>query len=342
MMRRLRQVNAVPLVRRAELVQKCGMPERVPILVDATQFPEAVTRDLLESFKARRLNHKFLYSSYRQAAKWLKLHEAYSPARRDAECERIYDSAFADLSKGVSGDVHVIGLGCGGGQKDARLLQLLLGNGSQPSYTPVDVSMPLVVTAYERARSLKNVQLRTGIVCDLGTASDLNSMVPEGRRLFAFFGMLPNFEPRAILPRITRLLRGGDWLLFSANLAPENDYRAGVEKVFPQYANSLTDDWLLAFLKDFGVDESDGKIEWQIEGTDLLRICAEFRFQKNASVECEGKTFKFLPTEKIRLFFSYRYAAETLHPIFHEHGLRIEGQWITPSQEEGVFVARRY
>jgi len=341
-MRTLRQVNAVPLVRRGELVQKCGMSERVPILVDASQFPEAVTRDLLESFKARRLNHKFLYSSYRQAAKWLKLHEAYSPARRDAECERIYDSAFAELGKGVSGDVHVVGLGCGGGQKDVRLLELLLGNGRKPNYTPVDVSMPLVVTAYERARSLNNVQLRPGILCDLVTASDLNSMFPGGPRLFAFFGMLPNFEPQAILPQITRLLRGGDWLLFSANLAPGNDYRAGIEKVFPQYANPLTDDWLLAFLKDFGVDESDGKIEWQIEGTDLLRICAEFRFQKNALVECEGETFEFLPTEKIRLFFSYRYTAEILRANVREHGLRIEAQWITSSQEEGVFVARRY
>lgn len=346
---RLRQVNAVSLVTSGELSQKKSVREPVPILVDASQFPEAVARNLFESFKTRRLNHKFLYSSYRQAAKWLKLHEAHSPARNDPDCQRVYDEAFRGACEMMKHQrVTVIGLGCGGGQKDARFLELLARDGRKVRYVPADVSMPLVLTAAERARAIKRVVVASGLVCDLGTAADLaktfKRIVPATTaRLFTFFGMMPNFEPDAILPRIAKLVRRGDLLLLSANLAPGEHYRKGVEKVLLQYANDLTNDWLLAFLEHFGVQPSDGKMEWRLEETSerLLRICGEYRFRKKVAIDCEGQTFQFSPQESVRLFFSYRYTPERLQAVLKPHGLTMEKQWITSSEEEGVFVCRR-
>jgi L-histidine N-alpha-methyltransferase len=344
---RLQQVNAVSLVTKGQFRHKNTVPDVVPVLVDASQFPEAVARDLIESFKTRRLNHKFLYSSYRQAAKWLKLHEAYSPARNDPDCERVYDEAFRGACEVVDRKhVTVIGLGCGGGQKDARLLQIL--KQTKVLYVPVDVSMPLVISAAERARAIKGAAVTSGVVCDLGTAADLaktlQKIVPAtSTRLFTFFGMMPNFEPDTILPPIARLIHRGDLFLLSANLAPGKDYRKGVEKVLPQYANHLTNDWLLAFLEDFGIQPTDGKIEWSIQSMleRLLRISAECRFHNKVTLDCEGQTFQFLPGEKMRLFFSYRYTPERLQTVLKRHGLAIKRQWITSSGEEGVFLCRR-
>jgi hypothetical protein len=50
------------------------------------EFPDQVRRDLLESLRARAINHKFHYDSARQTVKWLALHEAYSPTRTDDDC----------------------------------------------------------------------------------------------------------------------------------------------------------------------------------------------------------------------------------------------------------------
>ena len=47
--------------------------------------------------------------------------------------------------------VHVIGLGCGGGQKDTRLLKLLKKAGREIFYTPCDVSTAMVLTARQTA-----------------------------------------------------------------------------------------------------------------------------------------------------------------------------------------------
>ena len=101
-------------------------------------------------------------------------------------------------------------------------------------------------------------------VCDLATADDL-SAIPDSRithhasRITTFFGMIPNFEPQIILPRLASLVRPKDFLLFSANLAPGNNYAAGVKKVLPQYDNPLTRDWLMTFLLDLGVERNDGQ-----------------------------------------------------------------------------------
>ena len=59
------------------------------VAIHPSQFPAQVRRDLLESLRTRRVNHKFHYDSIKQTQKWLALHEAYSPARTDAIAQRL-------------------------------------------------------------------------------------------------------------------------------------------------------------------------------------------------------------------------------------------------------------
>jgi len=101
---------------------------------------------LLESLRTRRVNHKFHYDSVKQTQQWLALHQAYSPSRTDPDCAAAYDRSFtAVASKMGSRRVHLIGLGCGGGQKDTRLLKLLRDSGRTVFYTPSDVSTAMVL-----------------------------------------------------------------------------------------------------------------------------------------------------------------------------------------------------
>src|SRR5271167_1561788 len=102
------------------------MSTTASITIHESQFPENVRRDLLASLRTRRVNHKFHYDSVKQTQKWLALHQIYSPTRNDADCLAVYEKSFTTAAAKIKlKGVHVIGLGCGGGQKDTRLLKLL-------------------------------------------------------------------------------------------------------------------------------------------------------------------------------------------------------------------------
>ena len=234
---------------------------------------------MLESLRTRRVNHKFHYDSVKQTQKWLALHQAYSPARNDADCRAVYEKGFKAAAARIAAKrVQVIGLGCGGGQKDTRLLKLLKAHGKEVFYTPCDVSTAMVLTARQTALAVLPEKNCFPFVCDLATADDLRKALvtrhpriaawpPRGftPSLVTFFGMIPNFEPKQILPKLASLVRPKDFLLFSANLAPGNNYAAGVKRILPQYDNPLTRDWLMTFLLDLGVERSDGKLRFKIE-----------------------------------------------------------------------------
>ena len=372
----------------------------VNVVIHASQFPVNVRRDLLESLRTRRVNHKFHYDSVKQTQKWLALHQAYSPTRNDANCRAVYAQAFkAAAEKVKSPRVHVIGLGCGGGQKDTRLLKLLTTRGREVFYTPCDVSSAMVLVARQTALAVVPEKNCFPLVCDLGWSAghppgekrdalltrrggarrsslmdDLPAILASrftfhASRITTFFGMIPNFEPQIILPKLAALVHPKDFLLFSANLAPGNNYAAGMKKVLPQYDNPLTRDWLMTFLLDLGVGRGDGYLRFKIETcsgrreeapisrsifakkkpglltsspamdeVELKRIVAGFYFKRSRRIEVDGERFDFRAGETIRLFFSYRYTPERVCAVLGRYGLKVGDQWIARSGEEGVFL----
>jgi L-histidine Nalpha-methyltransferase len=315
------------------------------VTIHSSQFPDHVRRDLLASLRARRVNHKFHYDSLKQTQKWLALHEVHSPARTDKDCLDTYDLAFGETAKTIKPEkIHVLGLGCGGGQKDTRLLELLKQAGKELSYTPSDVSVAMTLVAREAALKVLPEKSCFPFVCDLATADDLPAILATRHpSLITFFGMIPNFEPNKILPKLAGFVRKKDYLLFSANLAPGTDYQAGVRKILPQYDNALTHDWLLTFLLDLGLERGDGQLSFAIEDgvMKLKRVIARFRFSRACEIRVHAEKFKFRRGESIQVFFSYRYTPAFLGKSLARHGLKIQTQWLAPSGEEGVFLCRR-
>jgi L-histidine Nalpha-methyltransferase len=327
------------------------MSSVVHVAIHASQFPEQVRHDLLDSLRTRRVNHKFLYDSVKQTQQWLALHQAYSPSRTDADCAVTYDRSFAAAAARIeAGRVHLIGLGCGGGQKDTRLLKLLRAAGKEVFYTPADVSTAMVLQARQTALTAVPEGNCFPLVCDLGTADDLPQVldalpVSGAAQLITFFGMMPNFEPQVILPKLAGLVRPGDHLLLSANLAPGPDYAAGVQRILPLYDNALTRDWLMTFLLDLGVDASDGELRFAVEddqvGSGLKRIVAYFGFARPREIQVDAQRFPFSPDDQIRLFFSWRHTPALVRSSLGQHKLQVLDEWITRSGEEGVFLASR-
>ena len=327
------------------------MQSMVQVTVHTTQFPENVQRALLSSLRTRRVNHKFLYDGIKHAQKWLALHDAYSPARVDPDCVATYGKAFAAAAgKTAARRVHVIGLGCGGGHKDAQLLKRLKRAGKKLSYTPCDVSLAMVLAACRTVSTVVRAEECFPIVCDLAETDNwagiFGRQTPPGvSRLITFFGMLPNFEPQAVLPRLSALLRPHDRLLLGANLAPGQDYDAGVQRILPQYDNALARDWLMTFLLDLGVERTDGEVRFAIEdrpdAPGLKRVRAAFHFNRRRTIQLAKETFEFQPGDFIRLFFSYRHTPDRVRELLGQQGVSVIDQWITRSEEEGVFLCRR-
>ncbi len=320
----------------------------IDVRVHASQFPANVRETLLEGLRSRRIAAKFLYQSYQQAELWTALHRACSPAWLDPDCAAIYDRGFAAAADLVlERPVHLIALGCGGGEKEARLLRLLAAAGKEISYDPCDVSLPLVLTATQTAKNVcPNLSCQPSVV-DLALAGDLPQMFDStdksrAMRIVTCFGLLPNFEPENILPKLATLLRAGDLLLLSANLAPGPDYLAGVQRVLPGYDNTETRAWLLAFLFDLGAKPEDGRLDFSIEqASDLYRIGADFHFLRQCVLSLHGEQFVFQPKDAIRLFFSYRHTHDRVRRQLRAHGLEVAGEWVTVSEEEGVFLCRK-
>ena len=323
----------------------------VQVSIHPSQFPDAVHAELRASLAGRRMNHKFHYDTPGRARRWLAVHEAHSPARTDPGCLAMYERAFSAATSVLGpGEVRLIGLGCGGGQKDAQLLRELVRQSRRCSYVPLDVSPTLVLVAREAARRVIPEDAIHPCVADLAVADPLlgaldtlgGSDVP---RIFSFFGMIPNFEPGMILPRLAALLRTDDWLLFSANLAPGADYAAGVTQILPQYDNPETRRWLWTVLEDHGAGSEEQRLQFAVEPDplepDLLRLAAHWDVTRDATLALEQEHFPIEAGERFRLFFSYRHTPITVVRLLGKHGLTVVDGWSTSSGEEGVFLCRR-
>jgi len=249
--------------------------------------------------------------------------------------------------------VDVIGLGCGGGQKEAGLLRALLTADPRLPlrYVPADTGVGLALVSRDAALAAGVVsEACAPLVLDLATAEDWDAAVAEvlpgrRRRLVTFFGMLPNFLPGEVLSRLGGLLAPGDRLLVSANLAPGEVYEAGVARILPLYDNEPTREWLLGVLLDIGVERDDGVMEVRVascpEGSGLLRVEAMFRFARERQLTVEGEPIRFDAGECFRLFYSYRHTVDRVVAQLASHGIAVDGSWTDPAGDEGVFLARR-
>lgn len=296
------------------------------------------------------MNHQFHYQSYTQAERWLALHQLYSPSRQDSNCERIYQDAFASCAQHVSDSAQVIGLGCGGGRKDALLLSSLNQSYAKLRYVAADVSPSLVMQALshvnETLKESKTVSSR-GLVADFMTAEDLNeywllNATEKETHIFSFLGMLPNFNLSSSLNRLSQWLRKGDWLIISANLAPGIDYQAGCETIFPLYDNFETKQWLLTVMQELGFQLNVTDLSITIQGHEgIKRIEAWITFPQATSITYQNENFTFAQNEKFLLFYSNRFQPDKLEIQLQQMNLSLVSSHLTQSQEEGVWALRK-
>jgi hypothetical protein len=323
----------------------------VNVAIHPSVFPDRLRAAVVASLRTRCINPRLHYEGARQMLRWQALHAQCSPAVREQVFQEVYQPCFDHLARELAGRrLEVIGLGCGSGWKEARLLQSLHAGHARLAYWPVDASLALLIEAHRAAWAAAPACAGHPVAADLAEVDDLKDLIgprsPEVQgRILTCFGVLPSLAPEVIVPRLARWVSSGDWLVASANLAPGDDYLGGTRAVLPQYDNAPTRAWLLGSLAELGFEPHDGSLSYSVETAaeafGLLRIVADFELHRPRGIELEHETFEFEAGARMRSFFSYRFTPDRVRALLGVFGLETIAAWRSGNGEEGVFLARR-
>lgn len=326
------------------MLRAMSRPPFIDVVVHESVHPEALAAELRDGLASGEVATRQHYLSARQARLWREIATAFSPARDEADGARAYDAVNGLVADRVAGEgAHVVGLGCGDGAKERRLLDALAGTGPLTA-TPVDVSLPLVQVAADRLAGAAGTALGRPVVCDLGlAAADLPAMVGQapGPRVVTLYGILPGMEAFAAMAAALSLLRPGDLLAVSANLLPEGD--GSLEAITAQYDNQQTRSWLGALIEDAGLrpEQADVRVgELSDPGTGAVAaVGAWLEPREEIEVALEAGEVRLEPDSPVRLLRSARHTPEGLEAIVLAAGLELLATEVSPTGEEGVALA---
>ena len=326
------------------ILRPLARPPYIDVVVHESVHPDALAAELREGLAGGEVATRQHYLSARQARLWRDIAAAFSPARDDADGARAYEAVNAVVAgRAGAGGAHVIGLGCGDGAKERRLLDALSGTGPLTA-TAVDVSLPLVQVAVDRLAGAAGTALGRPVVCDLGlAAADLPAMVGEapGARVVTLYGILPGMEAFAAMGSALSLLRPGDLLAVSANLLPPGEDE--LDEVVAQYDNEPTRRWLGALLEDAGIEPGAAKVRigpLSDPGTGACAAVGAWLEPAEAiDLELDGGEVRLEPGSPVRLLRSARHTPAGLEAIVEAAGLDLLALEVSPSGEEGVALA---
>ena len=332
-------------------------PPTIQLAFHPSAHPARGDAALRAALMARRLPGWLLYATPAQARRWLDYHAGYSPFRAEAEAGRAYDALHARvpalLPRGQA--AAVVGLGCGGGRKDTRLLRLLAGEGPAiPAYLPLDASPTLALEATLHAGAeLPGIQCAP-MVADLeapalweGLAEAWPGWPPDGAPVVVTcYGLLPNLPQREMLRGLHRCLRPGDVLLLQANLSPVGHAADGA-RILAQYDNPLAMAWYGGALAGLGLaagdfdlrattapnDDTAGELAW--------RITVDAVFSRETTLRLPVGEFSFGRGEPLEVFHSQRYTREGLEALLQDCGWQPLHMATDPTGEEGLAICRR-
>ncbi|MEM1022629.1 MAG: methyltransferase domain-containing protein [Myxococcota bacterium] len=231
------------------------------VWLHAGQRPAAVDARLGAALAEGRLPPRLLYDSHAQAGRWLRYHDAWSPARLDPEVEALYPTVGGRKLNGRP----LVSLGCGSGHKDRAISKA----GGARSYFAVDTSVALAAGS-AAAASEAGLDARA-VVMDL-EAPGAREAFGKAPVVFVALGLVPNFELSALASALKTLLRPGDGLMVSANLGAAED-----PEILAQYDNPEARSWMMGGLIELGLEPAALSVEVRGRGLDSVLSRVECR-----------------------------------------------------------------
>ena len=322
-------------------------------MVDIAIHPSIANLDLekvlVDSLKANRLDPKLLYVTSRQAALWREVSKKHSPVNGNPEFARIYHEACEKTVEHVPpGKVHIVGLGPGRGVKEAQLAAGLRVAGRKVNFTAIDVSRDLTEESAGWVATMGGVESRRHLVCDLAELDYIQQWLDAGerdsRRVYTFFGMVPNLEPAFVAKLLNKLLRPGDLLLASVHLAPVDehvDVATAMKLILPQYDNPETLAWLREAMEHWKLKQMMGT-PW-ITRSEQMKIPCILGLASWKSLQAFSPSASAAGTPSevaFQLFHSLRYTPKLFTHLLQVAGVRGEMLAMTACREEAIWSVR--
>lgn len=341
----------------------------VPTTVHVSAEPAAQATALRKALGACRVPGVFLYQGAEQARRWLVYHESWSPSRGYESVQALYGAAFdwaahewatplREAQFAPSQALHLVGLGCGGGQKDAALLAALQVASDESSthpasslhYSPLDGSAELVEEAAAQVNARLPAVTLHPLVADLAAWSELRAVLatqfPSARRMMTCFGIWPNWEAATLPGALRSLLRPGELLLLSANLSPAG-HAAGHGHILAQYDNAPARAWYSGALEALGLTPDGYALHIGTEPLALpgvpglvageaWQITVHAEVLKDVILRAGGADFPFATGKRLSVFQSNRFTPAAVTALLAHAGLQVSERW--EAEEEGVYA----
>lgn len=310
----------------------------VPVHFHPSQHPEAVKSSLLARLRGRQVPARFLYDSPAQAARWLTYHAAWSPSRTETELVELYRSQMSEALDAMAGPLGYVGVGCGGGTKDA--LFIAEAGPRLAAFTLADTSPSLVLHALSRVQAPPTADSR-GLVVDLECSPLRDEFAGRRPTVWSAFGMVPNLDVGPFLSWFASMLGPKDRGLISANLHPAPCAQATPD-ILPQYDNPPARAWYRGALRELGIEvEPRVRTEALSADGENWRVVVDATVPTDVKLEVFDAIVELRAGEQLTVFRSHRFTPSAFEAQLRASGLEPIRAALFDNHQEGIWTVLR-
>lgn len=296
---------------------------------------DQLAREFSSALQHHDIPEKFFYWFPTSVRAWLNLCSdgAY---RNFVRSRGLLERHAADIASLLpAGDVSLVSLGAGQGDKDRLVLEAVGERGCRPWYVPVDASQTLLEMACAAAAAAGVGSL--GLKADIAEAAHLDAAIEasssRARLLMVLGNTLGAFDAPAYVRMLSQRLGPNDLLLVDGEIFSDAGTVAG-------YDNPLNRQFAFGPLRAIGLTEpDDGLLQFEVEAaagrTGLYRLCKHFVPARDLTVQVAGETVRWPAGRRVEMNWSGKYAPGAFEHLLEEAGLVPEQRFVS---EDGRFV----
>jgi uncharacterized SAM-dependent methyltransferase len=287
--------------------------------IDVLFTERELTREFLAALERRHLPEKFFYWLPLSVKAWLDLCAGTQPYKNHSRSYQLISQHATDLARLVRpGEIEVVSLGVGQGDKELLLLRALEEQRRKFRYRPVDSSQALLEIACGRA--LEEGIATRGLKADVEKPETFSWLArsADQPRLYLLLGnSLGVIDPEEFLRKLGRLLRSEDDLLVDGEIFSAQLTLAG-------YDNPVNRRFAFAPLASLGLEEGrDGDLVFEARNgrVDGLHLVGKsFRAARSLHITAAGQAVELAAGETIEMSASAKYAPGVFRRLLQECG----------------------
>ena len=287
---------------------------------------------------------KLWYLTPSQAQGYLDLEEddLYKKQTGQRQAENLIEENLTEIAERIGHQpVNIVDLGCGDGQKAAKIIELLKNTkkGIKLRYCPIDISGYMVAKAIETVSKM-DVQEIIEFQYNISDFENLENVTPLllkdefKKNIFLLLGnTLGNFEIHELLHEIRSAMNAGDIFIVDTAI---NDNRQE-ERVESYKNNQKFSDFLVQVPEQLGLLKGD--VEW---GTRWKNSRIEFYYtiKFDKIVKFQNKEIRFNKGDQIVVAIAYKHEKFDLMTYFNIYFSKVSA-YVSKDKSKTILVCQK-